>query len=114
MASSRKRDHLVARKISSVRDASLNVLGGQLREASDDLFVWQARSDVIQNHGHKNPGSRHAFLSVADIRIDADVVLPVHDRGHFNTRRYARSSAYTPAQSRSSGLTTGANSATTR
>ena len=46
--------------------------------ALDDVFGRKARGEVVQHDRDEHAGARDARFSVADVRIDGDVVAPVH------------------------------------
>ena len=60
-------------------EASLDVLGGQVREVGEDFFDRHARREVFQNilHGHAQPPD--AGLAAAFVRLDGDELRVVHD-----------------------------------
>lgn len=52
---------------------------GERRVALQDLGLCQTCREIVENDGYRDPGAADARLTVADRRIDRDVVSPAHD-----------------------------------
>ncbi len=74
----RQRNYPFARQLSGIAHRCLNGLAGNRRVASRDFFRIQTGRQIIQNRGHQDSGPGDAGPSVADFRINGDVVSPIY------------------------------------
>jgi hypothetical protein len=64
--------------IGSIGDARLDGLVRKTWVAVENLRLGNSRREIVEDHGNGNPGRGDACLSVANVWVDGNVMMPIH------------------------------------
>ncbi len=80
----RQRNYPFARQLRGIVYRRLDRLSGNRRVASHDFLRIQSVREVVEDRGHQDSGPGDAGPSVADFRINGNVISPIYRRYPLN------------------------------